>query len=1060
MMDCNEAWTCAVNLAAAGFMTTICLADPLIQLRSSENASPSIWDFEVQRSSDFASSHLEFSADLRTWYPFAASGESSWRHEIEFSARNLLYFRAAASVDIDIPQSDAWSHQLEFRQRSAKFIVLLDDPTRVFFQNTQQYPFHFQFATAELPPFKGLNALEYDALTLFPGPNQRAIAGSIAWADEFLATEPHGISVQLLGGDGYPVETIDYLVNLVREAIAPGADWLKVGNASYLPTPSQFSHALANRDYLQERGINVLDPTKPNVFSSTFAPGWTIGNLRYVATDEIEKAFLEGRLTSDDILLTERLPPELPWVKGVLTLSPPVPNSHVVILARSSNIPIVQVRTEPEVAKARALVDQLVALDAREDDSSVSLQPLSDTPSHVLNTLETLTEALRPEIMPIKTLGFPIAIPLQSDTAAGVDEIGGKATGFITLLKSVPEMTPQPAYALTFALWDQFLTQPSGDQGLSLGERIDERLQPFEAAIEISALDAALAEIRDWIRQAPFAEATELEVLEALAAFDPNERIRFRSSTNVEDTESFVGAGLYDSFSGCLADDLDDDDTGPSHCDDSRKEERGVFRAIRKVYASFYNLNAYLARRRFQLAEENTGMAILAHHSFPDETEAANGVMIVEREITSDFFPEVERKISSVTQLGAGSITNPSDLSLPEILTLTIHALINIDNLRSQLGKLLQKSSLLPIDRGHVMETEDYKNLWRGALTVFDAVAGDSRALAIAFFEGNDVEDELQASVEMEFKKLTDGRLIIKQARELPRKEREYDQGVLLGSSDLIVLQNEHGSALANHRLKRHIRVSPTRQTYIRGQGLALDFLVTTAQTNGELVQERFSVSSGNGTHDVTWGTPALVTLKLAFKGPSQLTQPILRLTDFQPSPPSLGFPLEALHDSPVVLPRGYPSWEFSERGREEAIALRPGHPDDPPASDSRLVHRVLKAPGFEVDTQFYWFSDSSIYTIQTVGPTFALDRFLETRITGLTSEPLILDDYYSQTYQSIHHNVGDIFLFEPGLSTKLTDQQCEELRAQDIRAIFLVRFENPVVRLQGLNGLWRDVVN
>ena len=37
----------------------------------------------------------------------------------------------------------------------------------------------------------------------------------------------------------------------------------------------------------------------------------------------------------------------------------------------------------------------------------------------------------------------------------------------------------------------------------------------------------------------------------------------------VEDSEAFSGAGLYDSFSGCAEDDTDADNAGPSRCDTS-----------------------------------------------------------------------------------------------------------------------------------------------------------------------------------------------------------------------------------------------------------------------------------------------------------------------------------------------------------------------------------------------------------------------------------------------------------------------------------------------------------
>ena len=107
--------------------------------------------------------------------------------------------------------------------------------------------------------------------------------------------------------------------------------------------------------------------------------------------------------------------------------------------------------------------------------------------------------------------------------------------------------------------------------------------------------------------------------------------MRIRSSTNVEDSEEFSGAGLYDSYSGCLADEFDVDEIGPSLCDPNEPNERGVFRAIRRVFASFYNQNAFLERIRYSVNESEVGMALLAHHSFPDEIELANGVATIEK---------------------------------------------------------------------------------------------------------------------------------------------------------------------------------------------------------------------------------------------------------------------------------------------------------------------------------------------------------------------------------------------------------------------------------------------
>ena len=124
-----------------------------------------------------------------------------------------------------------------------------------------------------------------------------------------------------------------------------------------------------------------------------------------------------------------------------------------------------------------------------------------------------------------------------------------------------------------------------------------------------------LTDIRELIKtEGMFSEEQRSAVLAALEPFDANRKIRFRSSTNVEDSDQFVGAGLYDSFSGCVADDTDANDDGPSHCDPEKDGERGVFRAIRKVYASFYNDNAFLERLRHGVDETAAGMAVLVYY--------------------------------------------------------------------------------------------------------------------------------------------------------------------------------------------------------------------------------------------------------------------------------------------------------------------------------------------------------------------------------------------------------------------------------------------------------------
>jgi hypothetical protein len=286
----------------------------------------------------------------------------------------------------------------------------------------------------------------------------------------------------------------------------------------------------------------------------------------------------------------------------------------------------------------------------------------------------TLTQQQINEILTLKTappLNISPVTPYcaYSASAQGLypDDIGyfgGKAANFGMVRRSVPDNSPV-ATAFSFDLWTAFMNQvmPGGQ---TLREAISARLGGYTyPPASMSALSADLAAVRDMIKDdtvfSPELQAAVIATLQdSQYGFDPNRNIRFRSSTNVEDSAEFTGAGLYDSFSGCLADDLDGDSSGPSICDPTETNERGVLRAIRKVYASFYNDNAFIARLKYHVDENQVGMGLLVHHSTPDPIELANGVATLERKSPSEI------DITFVTQQGAVSVTNPPDGSIPE----------------------------------------------------------------------------------------------------------------------------------------------------------------------------------------------------------------------------------------------------------------------------------------------------------------------------------------------------------------------------------------------------------
>ncbi len=125
-----------------------------------------------------------------------------------------------------------------------------------------------------------------------------------------------------------------------------------------------------------------------------------------------------------------------------------------------------------------------------------------------------------------------------------------------------------------------------------------------------------------------------------LEADYPEIRMRFRSSTNAEDLNGFNGAGLYDSESATLGDSSDP-----------------VDQAVKNVWSSLWSYRAYEEREYYSIPHIDIGMAILCHHSFPEEE--ANGVAITANIYDTTgmepaFYVNVQLDGHSVVQPDAG----------------------------------------------------------------------------------------------------------------------------------------------------------------------------------------------------------------------------------------------------------------------------------------------------------------------------------------------------------------------------------------------------------------------
>jgi hypothetical protein len=601
---------------------------------------------------------------------------------------------------------------------------------------------------------------------------------------------------------------------------------------------------------------------------------------------------------------------------------------------------------------------------------------------------------------------------------------------------------------------------PYGITGSTLREEINNRLSGYTyPPPDMAAMAADLRAVREMFKDVTITSFTPSQIvaienalLDAQYGFDLNEKLRFRSSTNVEDSEQFVGAGLYDSYSGCLADEFDGDETGPSICDPCETNERGVFRAIRKVFASFYNDNAFLERLRYDINEAEVGMAILVHHSFPDEFEMANGVATLDKRGSG-----ANMYITLVTQDGAVSVTNPDPNSIPEEVTVRVYASGTVAP-----PKLIRFSNLVPLGSKVMDWDQDYRDL--------------ADLLIAASNEFRNVTGKTTYLLDLEYKKVSPGGaampaggLVVKQIREVPQPNDvpSITPFLINEPTEYCIYSGEYlfmdaTDVFASHRLKSRWTLE-TKTVWLDEPNLAEGFYAdanieyydgNSIQTINEplpLLPFAYHDFDGTDANDGwtldelsnprnyelwTENIPTLV---------SQAQNPLFTLRDFGSQPAGLferRFRLLRLrvdHDHPV---RSWAGGDCSPAGLaattlDELYLWKSPQPSD----HDTLQQRYYESGGVSIDTEFYRASppkedSGGIGTWDN--STAPIARWVQTVIDGYTTEPIVLAGYYSQTYHAGHHNIKEYFLFEPRLEPGISQATLDQLQAQDIRLIHL----------------------
>ena len=136
-----------------------------------------------------------------------------------------------------------------------KFAILLCDPTKVYFQDSVTYPFHYEFATQELDPFLGMSLEEFNQISLFEQ-GQQVVLGTVImpyWnGNEFDPSIPE-FGIQFVRQDPYDPQTVVDLFDLVRGSINSAPDV----RVFYFPAFEQLDREQQGQWRVEELGVET-----------------------------------------------------------------------------------------------------------------------------------------------------------------------------------------------------------------------------------------------------------------------------------------------------------------------------------------------------------------------------------------------------------------------------------------------------------------------------------------------------------------------------------------------------------------------------------------------------------------------------------------------------------------------------------------------------------------------------------------------------------------------------------------------------------------------------------
>ncbi len=560
-----------------------------------------------------------------------------------------------------------------FELPHAMFIIDRRDKNKIYFVNSQKYRYHKDFLQARYLAARGADVFK----PIYIDQDRRFIVGTIAWQKSV-----EKFTWELWEGDLASPELIKIADETINKAFFT--------EVFYKPNSIRQEDASAD---LEIERVLQSDISKNQDYLALNA-GASVGRLHII--DKLDDTVEIG---SNEIIVLKELPLSLPPVRGIIVAKPSSPLSHINILAKGWNIPNVYIKDADKLFKDKDT--WWVKLDA--NLSNYEIKRLVDFKPEDQPKITSETKRIPPVDLETKTLAG-LRRMRKKDSVT----YGSKSANLGEMMNAkIPGIVIPDGFTVPFYWYDKFIKDNKLQATIDNFEYDNDfvhnpryrrqRLEDFRATIQNGQFDDELKKeiIRKWNTQ-----------LGGKSVF-------IRSSSNSEDLPNFSGAGLYSSVPNV-------------------KTDEKLIEAVKKVWASLWKFEAYEARVRNYVSQQDVYMSALVELGVDMQR---GGVMI-----TKDPFDDKNKNAVYISSVCGHNSKVVDNNGIPEQILINPKSNSVIVMTLSQ-----QESSLKFDDNGDLVETPDKcSNRQNRILTDLQARALSRAALSIKRAFGNKREQDIE----------------------------------------------------------------------------------------------------------------------------------------------------------------------------------------------------------------------------------------------------------------------------------------------------------------------------